>query len=139
MVREGFRARVGRVGAGAILRVAMRVGSAPPRGCWHAIRLGARITAYSCSFNYITMVRFRITKKGLIAWGRIVRKVRKGGVGGKVRDNINLIYLINKYNPHTMADIQVGLCLRSTREPFRSKTTSSLTARNCWLRRLHQE
>lgn len=38
-----------------------------------------------------------------------------------------------------MADIQVSLCLRSTREPSKSKTMFFLTARSCWLRRLDQE
>ena len=72
----GVRSGVEAMGSVAILLVAMRGASVPPRGCWLAIRLGARITACSCSFNYITMVRFRITKKGLIACGQ-------GGRGGK--------------------------------------------------------
>ena len=67
----GFRIGVGVMGIGAILQAAMRGVSALPRGCWLAIRLGVRITACSCSFNYITMVRFRIIKKGLIACGEM--------------------------------------------------------------------
>lgn len=67
------------MGNDVILIGVMRGGSFIPHECWLAILLGVRITACSCSFNYITMVRFRITKKGLIASAKKGREARGDG------------------------------------------------------------
>lgn len=63
MAGVGFRIGVGAMGNDAILIMVMQGVSALPRGYWLAIRLGARITACSCSFNYITMVDLESQKR----------------------------------------------------------------------------